>query len=167
MPEPTLMLVLPGYSHFILWAQHSLHEAFSLHTHMRPMPNISTETKPHRQMYLLCYITCNIQWMYWPPSPPPQGDDVSWTALLPVLLLGHSPGPCSLSLLMHILDLLTLLPPLMHLHNMHVITLVDFQHSLIGHPQSEIAFIRLAREQKLPHGFVFIVASHEEEVRKK
>src|SRR5258708_27397026 len=77
---------------------------------------------------------------------------------LPVLLLSHSPGPCSLSLPMHVLDLLTLLPLLMCLHNMHVIALVGFQCSLVGHPQSEIAFIRLAREQKLPHGFIFIVA---------
>src|SRR5258707_6894207 len=28
---------------------------------------------------------------------------------LPALFLGHSPGPCSLSLLMHVLNLLTLL----------------------------------------------------------
>src|SRR5260370_16030582 len=33
---------------------------------------------------------------------------------------GRSPGPCSLSLLMHILNPLTLLPPLVHLHNTHV-----------------------------------------------
>ncbi len=76
------------------------------------------------------------------------------------------PGPLC-SLLTCILDLLTLLPPLVCLHNMCVIMLVGFQHSLISCPQSKIAFIRLAREQKLPHGFIFIVASHVEEVRKK
>src|SRR5258708_28968914 len=86
---------------------------------------------------------------------------------LPALFLSHSPGPCSLSLLMRVLDLLTLLPPLVRLHNTHVITSVGFQHGLIGHPQSKIAFVRLAREQKLLHSFVFIVASHVEEVRKK
>src|SRR5258707_8587094 len=76
---------------------------------------------------------------------------------LPVLFLGCSPGPCSLSLLTHVLDPLTLLPPLVHLHNMHVIASVGFQHSLVGHPRSKIAFVRLAREQKLLHGFAFIV----------
>src|SRR5258708_39304218 len=86
---------------------------------------------------------------------------------LPALFLSHSPGPCSLSLPMRILDLLTLTPPLTCLHNMHVITSVGFQCGLIGHPRSKIAFIRLAREQKLLHSFVFIVASHVEEVRKK
>src|SRR5258708_15900499 len=86
---------------------------------------------------------------------------------LPVLLLGHSPGPCSLSLLMRVLNLLTLLPPLVRLHNMHVITLVGFQHGLVSHPQSKIAFVSLPRAQKLPHGFIFIVVSHVEEVRKK
>src|SRR5258707_13625947 len=86
---------------------------------------------------------------------------------LPALFLGHSPGPCSLSLLTHILDLLTLLPPLVRLHNTCVIASVGFQCGLVGCPQSKIAFIRLAREQKLPHGFVFIVASHVEEVSKK
>src|SRR5258708_33178505 len=86
---------------------------------------------------------------------------------LPVLFLSHSPGPCSLSLPTHVLDPLTLLPPLTCLHNMCVIALVGFQCGLVGHPQSEIAFIRLAREQKLLHSFAFIVASHVEEVRKK
>src|SRR5258708_38917794 len=86
---------------------------------------------------------------------------------LPVLFHGHSPGPCSLSLPTHVLNLLTLLPLLVHLHNMHVIMSVGFQRSLIGHPWSKIAFVRLAREQKLPHGFIFIVTSHVEEVRKK
>src|SRR5258708_10021632 len=38
MPEPAPMLVLPGYSHFVLWVQHLSHEAFGLHTHTRPMP---------------------------------------------------------------------------------------------------------------------------------
>src|SRR5260221_4601342 len=56
---------------------------------------------------------------------------------LPVLLLSHSPGPCSLSLLTCILDLLTLLPPLTRLHNMCVITLLGFQHGLVGSPRSE------------------------------
>src|SRR5258708_5830435 len=87
-PEPTPTLVLPGYSHFVLWAQHSSHEAFSLRTHTRPMPNISTETKCHRQTYLWHYIACNTQRTYQPPPPPPRGDDVSWTALQP---------PCALS----------------------------------------------------------------------
>src|SRR5258707_10144863 len=86
---------------------------------------------------------------------------------LPMLFLGHSPGPCSLSLPTHVLDLLTLLPPLAHLHNTCVIMLVGFQCGLVGHPRSEIAFVRLAREQKLLHGFAFIVASHVEEVRRK
>src|SRR5258705_393229 len=86
---------------------------------------------------------------------------------LPTLFLGCSPGPCSLSLPTHVLNPLTLLPPLTCLHNMHVIASVGFQHGLVGHPQSKIAFIRLAREQKLLHSFVFIVASHVEEVRKK
>src|SRR5258708_1505505 len=86
---------------------------------------------------------------------------------LPVLFLGHRPGPCSLSLLMRILDLLTLLPLLMRLHNTCVIVSVGFQCGLIGCPQSKIAFVRLAREQKLLHGFAFIVVSHVEEVRKK
>src|SRR5258708_32594070 len=85
---------------------------------------------------------------------------------LPALFLGHSPGPCSLSLPMHILDPLTLLPLLTCLHNTHVIMSVGFQHGLIRHPLSKIAFARLAREQILLHGFVFIVASHVEEVRK-
>src|SRR5260370_38936157 len=70
---------------------------------------------------------------------------------LPVLLLGCSPGPCSLSLLMHILDPLTLLPPLACLHNTHVITWVGFQHCLVGCRQSKIAFVRLASEEKLHH----------------
>src|SRR5258708_7393569 len=86
---------------------------------------------------------------------------------LPALLLSRSPGPCSLSLPTRILNPLTLLPLLVCLHNMHVIALVGFQHGLISHPQSKIAFVRLAREQKLPHSFVFIVVSHVEEVRKK
>src|SRR5258707_13759050 len=86
---------------------------------------------------------------------------------LPALFLGHSPGPCSLSLLMCILNLLTLLPPLARLHNTCVIASVGFQCGLIGRPRSKIAFVRLAREQKLLHSFVFIVASHVEEVRKK
>ncbi len=55
----------------------------------------------------------------------------------------------------------------MHLHNMHVIMSVGFQHGLVGRPRSKVAFIRLAREQKLPHSFIFVVVSHVEEVRKK
>src|SRR5258708_2813522 len=82
-PEPTPMLVLPGYSHFVLRVRHSSHKAFGLCTHMRPMPNISMEMKYHRQTYLLHYITCNVQQMYWPPPPPPRGDDISWTTLQP------------------------------------------------------------------------------------
>src|SRR5258708_6892234 len=65
---------------------------------------------------------------------------------LPALLLGRSTGPGSLSLPTRILNLLTLLPPLAHLHNTCVITLVGFQRGLIRSPRSEIAFIRLARE---------------------
>ena|SRR5258705_7827887 len=76
------------------------------------------------------------------------------------------PGPL-FSLPSCVLNPLTLLPPLACLHNMCVIMLVDFHRGLVGCPQSEIAFIRLAREQKLPHSFSFIVASHVEEVRKK
>src|SRR5258708_5328556 len=83
MPEPVPMLVLPGYSHFVLRAQHSSHEAFGLRTHMRPMPNISTETKDHRQTYPSQHIACSVQRTYWPPPPPPQVDDVSWSALQP------------------------------------------------------------------------------------
>src|SRR5258708_4535770 len=70
---------------------------------------------------------------------------------LPALFLGHSPGPCSLSLLTHILDLLTLLPLLTHLHNTHVIALVGFQCGLIGHPRSKIAFVRRAGMARSHH----------------
>src|SRR5258708_36168808 len=38
VPEPALMLVLPGYSHFVLQVRHLSHKAFSLHTHTRPTP---------------------------------------------------------------------------------------------------------------------------------
>src|SRR5258708_37276941 len=86
---------------------------------------------------------------------------------LPVLFLGCSPGPCSLSLLTCVLDPLTLLPPLACLHNTCVIMSVGFQCGLIGRPRSKIAFVRLAREQKPLHSFTFVVASHVEEVRKK
>src|SRR5258708_4048417 len=82
-PEPTLTLALPGYSHFILQVRHLSHEAFGLHTHTRPTPNISKEMKYHRQTYLLHYIACNTRQMYWPPPPPPQGNDLAWTALQP------------------------------------------------------------------------------------
>src|SRR5258708_35358774 len=82
-PEPAPMLVLPGYSHFVLRARHSSHKAFSLQTHMRPMPNISTEMKYHRQTYPLWHIACSVQLTYQPLPPPPQGDDVSWTTLQP------------------------------------------------------------------------------------
>src|SRR5258707_13112436 len=98
------------------------------------------------------------------------------TSLRPLLLeVTMFPGPlCSLSvlfighsLLMCILNPLTLLPPLTHLHNTRVIASIGLQCSLVGHPRSKIAFVRLAREQKLLHGFAFVVASHVEEVRKK
>src|SRR5258708_38801678 len=65
---------------------------------------------------------------------------------LPVLLLGRSTGPGSLSLPTCVLDPLTLLPPLARLHNMRVIMLVGFPRGLIRSPRSEIAFVRLARE---------------------
>src|SRR5258707_7205654 len=77
------MLVLPGYSHFVLWARHSSHEAFSLRTHTRPMQNISMETKDHRQSYPSWHIACSIRWTYQPPPPPPRVDDISWSALQP------------------------------------------------------------------------------------
>src|SRR5258708_24767030 len=75
-PEPTLTLVLPGYSHFVLQVRHSSHEAFGLRTHMRPMPNISTEMKYHRQTYPLQHIACSVRLMYRPLPPPPRGDDI-------------------------------------------------------------------------------------------
>src|SRR5258708_22936979 len=50
---------------------------------------------------------------------------------LPALLFGGSPGSCSLSHMMHLLEPLTLLPLLAHLQTMHVITLIAFHHSLI------------------------------------
>src|SRR5258708_39179357 len=82
-PEPALTLVLPGYSHFILLAQHSSHEAFGLRTHTRPMPNISMETKDHRQTSPSRHITCSIQRMYQPPPPPPRVENISGAALQP------------------------------------------------------------------------------------
>src|SRR5260221_14725228 len=84
MPEPAPTLVLPGY----------LHKAFSLRTHTRPMPNISMETKYHRQTYPSRHITCSIQLTYRPLPPPPRGDNVSWTTLQPPCTPSQpQPGP--------------------------------------------------------------------------
>src|SRR5258708_2181150 len=162
------MLVLPGYSHFILWVRPSSHKAFSLRTHTRPTPKhqhrqSATDRLTFGTTLLAMLDGCTSLCLLLLKATTFPGLLCS----LPALFLGHSPGPCSLSLLTCILDPLTLLPPLMCLHNTCVIALVGFQCSLVGHPQSKIAFIRLAREQKLLHGFVFIVASHVEEVRKK
>src|SRR5258708_39843223 len=82
-PEPAPTLVLPGYSPFVLWAQHSSHVAFGLQRHMRPTPNISIETKDHRQTFPLRHIACSVRRTYWPPPPPPRVDNVSWSALQP------------------------------------------------------------------------------------
>src|SRR5258705_9351620 len=83
MPEPALTLVLPGYLHFVLLVRHLSHKAFGLRTHTRPTPNISTETKDHRQTYPLRHIACSVRRMYRPPPPPPQVDDISWSTLQP------------------------------------------------------------------------------------
>src|SRR5258708_23833644 len=83
MPEPAPTLVLPGFSHFVLLARHSSHEAFGLRTHTRPMPNISTETKDHRQTYPSRHIACSVRRMYQPPPPPPRVDNIYCSTLHP------------------------------------------------------------------------------------
>src|SRR5260221_13131346 len=159
MPEPTPTLVLPGYSHFILQVQHLLHEAFSLHTH-----KTYTKTSARRQSATdrLTFGATSLAMLDRHTSLHLHLLEVTMfpglLCSLPVLFLSHSPGPCSLSLLTCILDPLTLLPLLTHLHNTHVIALVGLQCGLIGCPRSKIAFVRLAREQKLPHSFIFVVA---------
>src|SRR5258707_899933 len=135
MPEPTPMLVLPAYSHFIFCLQHSSHEAFSLWTHTRPTPKSARRQSPtskltfcNTSLAMLSRCTSLLLLLL---------EVMMFPGLLfsvPMLLFGHSLGSCSLSLPMCILDLLTLLPPLVHLHNTHVIASVDLHHSLVGHP---------------------------------
>src|SRR5258708_4134704 len=129
------MLVLPGYLHFIFCLQHSPHEASGLCTHMRPMPkSAQRQSTMDRHTFgdtslatfnghtSLCLLLLKV--MTIPGS----------LFHLPVLLFGSSPGSCSLSCLTCVLELLTLLPPLTHLQNMHVITSIDFHRSLVGQP---------------------------------
>src|SRR5258708_8476399 len=85
---------------------------------------------------------------------------------LPMLFIGHSPHPCSLSLVMHILNLLMLFPLLVSLHNMCVITSISLVGGLISHPQSVITLIRLMREKEFLHSFILVVMSHVDEGRK-
>src|SRR5260221_1243348 len=57
---------------------------------------------------------------------------------LPVLLFSGSPGSCSLSHPMCILKPLTLLPPLAHLQNTHLIMSIYFHHGLVGQPSRKV-----------------------------